>query len=111
MSSEGEPLGRDEWAPMSDASTKPRRRWFQFSLRTLLLLVTLVAGLLVGWRMYTEPYRRQHETMALIKNLGGNYETAAAEKRLRLWYGATQNVVRVDVADCSLASRRLLASV
>ena len=51
--------------------------------------------------MYTEPYRRQHETMALIKRLGGNYETAAAEKRLRLWYGATQNVVRVDVADCN----------
>ena len=31
---------------MSDANSKPRRRWFQFSLRTLLIAVTLVAGLM-----------------------------------------------------------------
>ncbi len=38
---------------------KPRCRWFQFSLRSLLIAVTLVAGLLVAWRVYVEPYRRQ----------------------------------------------------
>ena len=52
---------------MSEANAKPRRRWFQFSLRTLLIVVTLVAGLLVAWRVYVvEPYRRQRETMKLV---------------------------------------------
>ena len=53
---------------MTDASSKPskrRRRWFQFSLRTLLIVVTLVAGLLAAWRVYVEPYRRQREAMKL----------------------------------------------
>ena len=43
---------------MADASStpnKPRRRWFQFSLRTLLIVVMLAASLLVAWRMYVEP--------------------------------------------------------
>ena len=44
----------------------PRRRWFQFSLRTLLVVVTLVAGLLVAWRVYVEPYRRQRETERIL---------------------------------------------
>ncbi len=48
---------------MTDQPPKPRRRWFQFSLRTLLIAVTLVAGVLVAWRAYVEPYRRQRETM------------------------------------------------
>ncbi len=57
----------------SEANVKPRRRWFQFSLRTLLIVVTLVAGLLVAWRAYVEPYRRQRETMKLVEELGGRY--------------------------------------
>ena len=56
---------------MTDQKPKLIRRWFQFSLRTLLIVVTLVAGLLGAWRAYVEPYRRQRETMALIKELGG----------------------------------------
>ena len=44
---------------MTDQPPKPKRRWFQFSLRTLLSLVTLAAGLLVAWRVYVEPYRQQ----------------------------------------------------
>ena len=31
---------------MPEANAKPKRRWFQFSLRTLLIVVTLVAGCL-----------------------------------------------------------------
>ena len=56
---------------MADQPPKPRLSWFQFSLRTLLIVVTLVAGLLVAWRVYVEPYRRQRETMKLIEELGG----------------------------------------
>ena len=44
---------------MSEANAKPRRRCLQFSLRTLLIVVTLAAGLLVVWRVYVEPYRRR----------------------------------------------------
>ena len=63
---------------MTDASSnpsKPRRRWFQFSLRSLLIAVTLFAGLLVAWRVYVEPYRRQRETMKLFEELGSRYKT------------------------------------
>ena len=64
---------------MSEANAKRRRRWFQFSLRTLLIVVTLAAGLLVAWRAYVEPYGRQREVMALIKDLNGGYETEPGE--------------------------------
>ena len=59
----------------SKQTSKPHRRWLQFSLRALLIAVTLVGGLLVAWRVHVEPYRRQLETMALIKELGGSYKT------------------------------------
>ncbi len=58
---------------MPEANAKPKRRWFQFSLRTLLIAVTLAAGLLVAWRVYVEPYRRQLETTKRIEELGGKY--------------------------------------
>ena len=41
---------------MTDQPPKPKRRWFQFSLPTLLIAVTLVAISLVAWRV-NEPYR------------------------------------------------------
>ncbi len=44
---------------MPETNTKPKRRWFQFSLRSMLVAITLAAGLLVAWRGYVEPYRRQ----------------------------------------------------
>ena len=40
-------------------SPKPKRRWFQFSLRTLLLLTAASAVLLGLWAIYVEPYRAQ----------------------------------------------------
>ncbi len=55
---------------MIDQPPKSKRRWFQFTLRTLLIAVTLAAGLLVAWRVYVEPYRRQRETMKLIEYVG-----------------------------------------
>ena len=51
---------------MTDQPPKSKHRWFQYSLRTLLIAVTLAAGLLGAWRVYIEPYRRQRETMKLI---------------------------------------------
>ena len=60
----------------SDGRAKARLRWFQFRLRTLLLLVTAVAALLLAWRSYVEPYRRQQQTIELVKKLGGRIVTA-----------------------------------
>ncbi len=87
---------------MPEANAKPRRRWFQFSLRTLLIAVTLAAGLLVAWRhVYVKPYLRQLETMKLIEKLGGNYTLEPADKWVRRLCGDDlQNIVLVDVADC-----------
>ena len=87
---------------MSEANANPRR-WFQFSLRTLLIAVTLAAGLLVAWRVYVEPYRRQRETMALIEELGGSYKTEPGGPEWMLdWFGTDnfQNVVFVALNDC-----------
>jgi hypothetical protein len=36
----------DDQVSTSAASTKPRRRWYQFNLRTLLIFITIVAALL-----------------------------------------------------------------
>src|SRR6187397_2447827 len=50
----------------------PKRRWFQFSLRTLLIVIT-AGSLWLGWKMYT--WRRQQaeqrKAVAAVKELGG----------------------------------------
>ena len=59
---------------MPESNAKPRRSWFQFSLLTLLIAVTLAAGMLAAWRnVYVVPYLRQLKTMKLIEELGGKY--------------------------------------
>ena len=63
---------------MSTRSDRPSRRWFQFSLRGLLLLILLVAVGAFAYRIYLEPYRRQREAIEVVKKLGGAFETAEA---------------------------------
>jgi hypothetical protein len=85
----------------SETGRRPRRRWYQYSLRMLLGLMTLAVGVLVGWRAYVEPYARQRQTMILIERLGGTYQTAEAPKWLRRLYGDDfQNVTVVSLTDC-----------
>ena len=48
--------------------SKPRRRWFQFSLRTLMVLVTVLC---VWLGLVSERARKQREAVAAIEALGG----------------------------------------
>jgi Leucine-rich repeat (LRR) protein len=88
-------------ARMSQPAKKSPRRWFQFSLRTLLVLTALAAGAALLWRAYLEPYRKQRQTMALIEKLGRRYQTAEASVWLRrILGGDLRNIVLADLADC-----------
>src|SRR5262245_27650401 len=48
--------------------SKPRRRWFSVSLRTLLVLVTVLA-IWLGWQ--ANRAHKQREAVARIRELGG----------------------------------------
>jgi hypothetical protein len=86
--------------PNALSPKRSRGRWHQYSLRTLLGLVTLAVGMLVAWRAYVGPYHRQRQTMRLIERLGGTYETVEAPKWLRLYGDDFQNISLVNLADC-----------
>lgn len=60
-------------------SALPRRRWFQFSLRTLLIVMIAVGSLagLVGIRL--QRARRQHEAAVAIRRLEGTVEYSQAQ--------------------------------
>lgn len=56
--------------------SRSRRRWFQFSLKTL-LVSTLVLGALLGWvSIRLEKVGRQQATIAAIERLGGKVNFA-----------------------------------
>jgi hypothetical protein len=89
--------------PSEKAKAKRPQRWFQISVRTLLVLVTLAAIAAGAWRWYTEPFRRQRHAMAAIEKAGGSYETVPggpAWLRRVVGESSFQNVVFVNVADC-----------
>ena len=54
---------------MVEQRPKHRLRWFQFSRRNLMALMTVAAGLLVTWRLLIGPYRVQEEAMSALKEL------------------------------------------
>ena len=49
--------------------SKPRRRWFQFSLRTLFVLLTVLC---VWLAVTVERVRKQREAVAAIEAVGGS---------------------------------------
>jgi hypothetical protein len=56
---------------MTDAIEMPKRRWFQFRLRTLFVVVAVVA-LPLGWLSWRiEHKRRERAAVAAIEELGG----------------------------------------
>src|SRR5262245_29899388 len=82
------------------ADREPRLRapgWLQFRLRTLLLVVALVAALLTAFRIYIEPYQQQRRSMEVVKDLGGSFHTGEAEPWQRRLFGADfQNLTLVN---------------
>src|SRR5438132_8923321 len=93
------------------ASREPRLRvrgWFQFRLRTLLLVVALIAVLLTAFRSFIEPYQQQRRSMELVQRLGGSFHTAEAESWQRRLFGADfQNLTLVNLADSDEVDRYL----
>ena len=80
-----------------------RRRWFQYRLRTLLVVV-LVASLLcswLGWKLHA--YRAEHRAAAALTDLGASIEKEPALPswlRKRVSQGTDeffQHVVKVDL--------------
>ena len=61
----------DEQPKIAEPKSKPRRRWYQFSLRTLLIAVTL-AGCGFAWvGVKIREARQQQAVVALIERKGG----------------------------------------
>src|SRR5258706_1311785 len=86
-------------AVMSQASPH-RRRWYQFSLRTLLVVLMLAAGGAGVVHILLEPYRRQQEAIAVIKKCFGSYTTEEPARWVRWLDKNVQDVVVADVANC-----------
>lgn len=83
-------------------SARPRRRWYQFTLRGALVFVMLIALGLVAWRAYDEPCREERRAMALVESLGGHYTTAAGGPAWLMSLfgdGHFQRITLIDVAD------------
>jgi hypothetical protein len=81
-----------------DAATEqpaqPRRRWFRFSLRTLLIVVTVLSVTLgwVGWRL--QQVRREQATIAWVEEMDGRVsfhkvsdKSSWWEKSTNKWFG------------------------
>jgi hypothetical protein len=86
---------------MAAAPKKSYRRWLQFRLRTLMIVMTLIIVGLVAWRYYAEPYRRQRDVMQIVPKLRGRFTTAAGTQWQRRLFGPDFcNIVFVNLADC-----------
>ncbi len=58
---------RAEIARMS----KPKRRWYQYTLRRLLALMTLAAMVLAAWKTYIAPFQKQTQAMERLLVIPG----------------------------------------
>lgn len=56
---------------MSDPPPKPTRRWFQFRLRTLLILTAAIAIVMTWWSLRVRP---QREAVEALRKIGGQIE-------------------------------------
>ncbi len=65
-----------EAEPTLPAAPKPKRRWYQFSLRTLLVVVTLICVVVGGYvHWQAEIVRERKQMRSRIVELGGSIAT------------------------------------
>jgi len=77
-----------------------------------LIVVALIAGLLVAWQVYFEPYRRQRETFKFLEELGGSYKT---EPSGRTWHGVLfgdgdgkfHNIIEINLSKTTVTNADL----
>lgn len=62
---------------------RPKRRWFQFSLRTLLILIT-AGSLWLGWYMFRwrQQQAQQKQAAAAVRQLGGEAQPSLSSYSL-----------------------------
>jgi hypothetical protein len=64
--------------PTSAANARSaRRRWFQYSLRTLLVAATLAGLAMTAWMRFVEPFRQERQLAIMVAELGGRVSTEA----------------------------------
>ena len=69
-------------------NTRPRRRWYQFSLRTLLIVVA-VSTVPLGWFAWEiQQRRRERAGIAWVEKMGGDYgfDDLSGEKKKNSWW-------------------------
>ena len=88
--------------PMSNPlpKTNPKRRWLQFSIRTVLLLVTLLC---VGLSLWIAPAERQRRAVTAIETLGGAVVFVtmeeAASRFPQVFYGSGSHSLTLTRSD------------
>ena len=68
-------------AHAKSTARKSKRRWCQFTLRTLLLVVTVTAVLLASWNTFIAPYRAERRAIAAFREHGCLVETEVCGPR------------------------------
>ncbi len=94
----------------TNMSKKRRLRWFQFSLRTLLLLTLVLAVLLATWKTSVQPYVAQKRAADKLAKIGAEIELAPGEPswmRSLLGEAYTMDVVMVRLEGKEFADRDL----
>ena len=93
------------------APRKPRRRWLRFSLRTLLILVTLLS---IGLGTFVHRGERQRRAVAAVKALGGSIRydvsgTSPASDTLSRWLPRDyfDDVYLVSLMHCTVTNADL----
>lgn len=87
--------------PNTSPTPKPRRRWFQFGLRGLLVVVTICAMLAACWKAHVGRYRLQRLVAEGIREVGGRYETEPAGPQWLARLLGEDELVSVVSVDCS----------
>jgi hypothetical protein len=93
--------------PTTAGVSLPRRRRFQYSLRTLFIIVTAVAGVL-SWQTYRA--RQEAITVTKLKELGVNV-TYGTRRPQWLWSLAGERLGRTVVSADSITPEEVTAAI